>query len=901
MRDLITAVDPSCGITFFVMPPDGAPEGAAAAASLLADLNWPVQQVSKRTLLHAGTIYVLPAQASARLDGAHIALDTDEASREPRIDALAGDLNRVGGRRSVFVLLGRQRASTVRAAAKVRVRGGMLLADRAFDLHKTDAGTKPGAPSFAPDHVGSALLLGQSLAALARVGSWEAVALEEGTIETTTDGALPELASMTSFRLANASIRALSSAPGVFYARQATPTYGLVDVGSTIVELTGHAPRKFLADAELFDRMIDPEDRPRVFDARSTLQVGHSTAIAYRVRCADGTVRWLRDDMRLAEVGRDRQRILGVLTDVTDLRRIELAHAESEQRFRVLVETAPHAMVIHDDDSIVMANRRAADLLGIDDRAALIGRDLSRFMAPDVRGALRGALTLRPPGRRPIEPLETKLIRFDGAVIDVEIASARIADGQRMLWQSVLRNVTERKRTEAEIRHRVSHDALTGLPNRALFAERLEAALAQSRRNQAMTAVMMLDLDNFKTINDRLGHDAGDELLIAVAERLRSVLRETDTLARLGGDEMAVVQTGLDRVEGAATLARRMVEAITKPVRLSAGEVMISTSIGISLAPQDGTVAEILLKNADLALYRAKADGRGRYCFFTQQMNQALQERQAMARALRQAMGTSDLQVLFQSQVELATGKRIAAEALMRWRHKEQGMVPPDKFIPIAEDEGIIPQLGQWVLHEACAALKRLEDASGDVRVAVNISLGEIRRGDLVASVTGALHSCQLAPECLELEIQEKLLFGPDSEAIAPTIATLADMGVRIVVDDFGTGASALSALKRSPAQKVKIDRSLVAGIGCSSETEEILCAAVSLAKALGKTVVAEGVETRTQLDVLQELGCDAAQGYLFGRPDGFAGLMRTQFDTGRAASTPRIAAKPATAFPSTG
>jgi diguanylate cyclase (GGDEF)-like protein len=423
------------------------------------------------------------------------------------------------------------------------------------------------------------------------------------------------------------------------------------------------------------------------------------------------------------------------------------------------------------------------------------------------------------------------------------------------------------------------YDGLTLLPNRRLFMEKLDLALENARRREGSLAVLFLDLDRFKQINDTLGHSAGDRLLQGVAERLRKCLRSsdavargeamnlTDDVARLGGDEFIVSITNIARGEDAARVARRIQEALEQPFKLDENEVFITASIGISLFPQDGDDLESLLKNADSAMYHAKDAGRSNYQFYSKSMNAAALQRLTLENKLRRALERGEFQLYFQPQIDVRSWSIIGAEALIRWRHPDLGLVPPADFIGLAEETGLILPIGEWVLHTACAQAKAWQDAGhAPLAMAINISGRQFRGKSLAQTVGQAIGACALDPRRIELEITESVLMHSVDETVN-TLKTLRAMGPRIAVDDFGTGYSSLSYLRRFPIDTLKLDQSFIQDSVKDRGTAAIVAGVIDMAHGLGLEVIAEGVETAEQRTLLFQDGCHIMQGYLFGRP----------------------------------
>jgi diguanylate cyclase (GGDEF)-like protein len=422
----------------------------------------------------------------------------------------------------------------------------------------------------------------------------------------------------------------------------------------------------------------------------------------------------------------------------------------------------------------------------------------------------------------------------------------------------------ERSRLSERLRWLANFDGLTGLPNRALLGDRLELAFAAARRDGTGLVVLAMDLDHFKEVNDTLGHAAGDQVLRVVAQRLRGCLRATDTLARIGGDEFVLVAPGLEEPEQLGALAARLLAVMEEPVEVASDLRSIGLSIGAAILRRGGFDGrpEALMQDADLALYQAKADGGSCLRIFEPEMDERLRTRRALAADLRNAMARQELTILFQPQVSTATRRILGAEALIRWHHPQRGMIGPDVFIPLAEETGLIVQIGAWVLEEAC----RIASGWGGLSLAVNVSALQVRQASFVATVEVALARSGLPPECLELEITEAAMLANTADTLG-ILSRLRSLGVRLAMDDFGTGYSSLATLQRFRFDKIKVDRSFVRHLADDAKAVALLRAVIALGSALNVTTNAEGVEDEEQLTLLRAEGCEEAQGYLFGRP----------------------------------
>jgi len=560
---------------------------------------------------------------------------------------------------------------------------------------------------------------------------------------------------------------------------------------------------------------------------------------------------------------------------------------------RDVLEAAPDALVIvNDAGDIVQLNAPAEQMFGYG-RTELIGRSIETLVPERYRTAHvdHRAAYHREPGRRPMGAgPELYGLRKDGTEFPVEISLSPLAAAAGTLVIAAIRDISARKRAEAERRHLMrerelyaeisrlaQHDALTGLPNRALLYDRLGSAIAIARRHGHRLAVLSLDLDRFKQVNDSLGHGVGDRLLESLAGRLTASVRDTDTVSRQGGDEFVILLSEARDRDDVAGSAAKIVAAAAGPHRVGRHELHVTASAGIAVFPEDGDDPETLIKNADIAMYYAKDHRRGTFQFFAQDMNTRIVERQALERSLRGAVDRGEFVLLYQPKVDLVTGAMIGAEALLRWRYPGRGLIPPERFIPIAEDSGLIVPIGQWVLRETCRQVKEWQAAGLEpMPIAVNISAIEFRSPGFLDGVRRILDETGLDPRFLELELTESVLM----ESVGATAAVLEElksMGLRLTVDDFGTGYSSLSYLTQFPIDALKVDQSFVREIGTQGDGAPIITAVISMGKSLHHRVIAEGVETPEQLAFLQEQHCQEGQGFHFSRPlaaDRFAALL---------------------------
>jgi diguanylate cyclase (GGDEF)-like protein/PAS domain S-box-containing protein len=571
--------------------------------------------------------------------------------------------------------------------------------------------------------------------------------------------------------------------------------------------------------------------------------------------------------------------LVGTILDITARKQAERALRESEERYRAVVSALEEGILLVSRDRRLLAcNAAATAILG------LSHHQLAERLAPGGAGwsAVDGDG----------EPLAPEAMPLERTFASGEPAAARTlglerGDGRRV-WLSMnarplfqpseaepfavvvsFADISEQRRAEERLQHQAFHDALTGLANRALLFDRLSHALAHARRRGESLAVACLDLDRFKLVNDTFGHEAGDRLLVEISRRLMQCARQSDTVARMGGDEFVMVLPGIrDRAQAAAA-ARRMIDALRPALLIEGRELHVSVSIGVTLCPNDGDDVVTLMRNADRAMYRAKELGKNDFRLFGPDDDDAGPPALDLANHLHRAIDNNELRLEYQPQIDLRTGATVAVEALLRWHSRTLGLVMPDRIIPLAEETGLIVSLGEWVLREACARMAAWAASHREsMRLAVNVSPVQFRRDDFISTIRRVLAATGLSPQRLELELPEGVMLG-DADVALERIGQLHELGVSVAIDDFGTGYSSLSYLRRLPIDTLKIDRSCVQDLESSrgARVPSIVQPIIALAHSLGMAVVAEGVETHVQLGILRELGCDRAQGFVLARP----------------------------------
>jgi len=621
---------------------------------------------------------------------------------------------------------------------------------------------------------------------------------------------------------------------------------------------------------------VHQEDRVAVERAwNEALGLRRPLEVEYRLRRADGSYGWIHHGA--APTTDDFGRFsgyLGTCHDITEqraaevmalareqqIRSAEQSARESEVRLRKFAEAAQAGIVFHEDGVITDCNEAIARLVGYGVRE-LIGSRVIDYVAPERREeALENV-------RRGYErPYESEIVARDGERIPVEFEGREMPFQDKVYRLSLVRDIRRRKASEARIDYLAHHDLLTGLPNRALLHDRLEFILGTARRRGTRAALLFIDLDNFKVVNDSLGHDAGDALLKIIAERIPRALRSADVVSRHGGDEFLVVLPDLDDDQDAVPVAEKLLAAITEPMDLEGQSVSVSPSIGISVFPRDGDSARDLIKNADAAMYLAKARGRSNYQFFNESLSQAAYRALTLETRIREALGERAFELHYQPQVRVADGAVTGLEALIRWPQADGGHIEPNEFIPVAEQRGLIRPLGSWVLRTACEQNRRWQvDGVPIVPVAVNLAANQFRQKGFVAEVERVLAETGLEPRYLAFELTESMLM-EDVDEMQRSLEALRALGVKLAIDDFGTGHSSLMHLKRLPIDQLKIDRTFVRDTPDDPDDVAITAAIIDLARNMGITSIAEGVDRIEQLDFLRARGCEEAQGHLFAR-----------------------------------
>jgi diguanylate cyclase (GGDEF)-like protein/PAS domain S-box-containing protein len=645
----------------------------------------------------------------------------------------------------------------------------------------------------------------------------------------------------------------------------------LVDVNQKFCDMLGYDRSELIGKA--VEDITHPDDYGQGSRLRALL-VGSETKSASgekRFIRKDGTLMWARRTMSIGCDGNGRpQYVVSVVEDISERKQTEIALQQSEEQFRQLAAHIPQVFWIGD-----IAQRKLAYVSPAAEE--LFGRSLEEIYA-SPRMLIRAVhkhdrqrlISARRSAAGGSYDEVVRVVRPDGTMRWVRDRAFPVRDSDGKLYRiaGIAEDITERRESEQRLVHLAHYDALTNLPNRLLFYDRLGQAIALARRNQWIVGVMFIDVDRFKYVNDTLGHPVGDKLLQKVSERLTRAVRSEDTVGRLGGDEFAVVLSNLGAMQDAEAVAQKIIRSIDEPFQLDGGtEVYVTASIGITLYPIDSMDQDALLKNADLAMYRAKDEGRNTYARYLPEMNNQNTGRLDMQAMLRRALERDEFVLYYQPRVDVQTNRIVGAEALIRWNSPELGFVSPEEFIPIAEEIGLIVPIGEWVLRTACAQNRAWQDAGhAPLLMSVNLSARQFREKNLAETIVEVLDASGLQARHLDLEITESLIMSHANSTVV-LLQRLHHLGVGLSIDDFGTGYSSLAYLKRFPVQSIKIDQSFVRDLTTDADDAAIVAAVVAMAKSLKLKVIAEGVETKAQLDYLTTMHCDEYQGYYFSRP----------------------------------
>jgi len=651
-----------------------------------------------------------------------------------------------------------------------------------------------------------------------------------------------------------------------------TPAGRLLDANDALVRTLGFPDRETLLGTNVGDLYFDPEDRQRWQRTVEEEKEESSRIRSFetQVRRQDGRVIWVRFSLR-AFRGDDGRvvRYEGALEDITDRRRAQDALRASEERFRALVQNASDMISILDPDgSVLYASPSHQRLLG---RAPEVGGSFLDLVHSEDRPLVANALQCLVDLPHENLTIEFRYQHRDATWLTIESTASNLLDHPSVAGLVLnSHDITDRKRAEERLLHDALHDELTGLPNRALFMDRLWQSMERSRREpKRLMAVLFLDVDQFKIVNDSLGHLVGDELLIQIARSLSSVLRPLDTIARIGGDEFAILVEGGYEVEDAASVADRIHQRLAAPINLGGHEVFITVSIGIAVCTPDYEKPEDLLRDADTAMYRAKSSGRACHVVFHRGMHHFVMARLQLESDLRRAIERGQIEVHYQPFVDLGTGTVTGVEALMRWNHPRRGLILPDDFLTVAEETGLILPLGRHVLTQACRRVREMQlkyPEHGRLRLSVNLSNRQFFQSDLHEQIAEALAVSGLEPECLGLEITEGVIIR-HAESASSRFLRLKALGVQLYLDDFGKGYSSLNYLHRYPMDILKIDRSFVSRIGEEGGNHSIVSAIVNLGHELGMKVVAEGIQSLEHVAKLRGMGCEYGQGFFFSHP----------------------------------
>ncbi len=665
----------------------------------------------------------------------------------------------------------------------------------------------------------------------------------------------------------------LSNLDGMAYCCLLDEAWTMLYISEGCQALTGYTPDELMHYGSVnFEQLTHEEDRARIRDGiEQAIQADQSFDLEYRIVHRNGELRWVNERGKaIRNPQGDIEALEGFIQDITARKQSEEAILEAEQRYRSIFENAVEGIFQTTfDGHYISANPALARIYGFNSPDELVSNlnDIENqlYVNHSKRREFLELMSLR--GQ--VTNFESEVYRQDGNIIWISENARAVRDqaGKLLYYEGTVEDITERKQNSALIEYQATHDDLTGLPNRALLKDRLHQAIHHATRTNSQLAVVFVDLDQFKDINDSMGHHVGDQLLMIIADRLSQCTRESDTVARPGGDEFVLLISNLHGVDGLSHSLQRILETVAQPCNIDPREFIVTCSIGISLFPDDGNDIDTLLKHADNAMYKAKQAGKNNFQFYTKELNDLLMERLELEYHLRLAIRNQEFELYYQPKQCLHSGRLTGIEALIRWKSPTHGLVSPARFIPIAEESILIEHIGEWVLNEACRQSVLIREQTGiSLPVSVNISPRQFYNPQLPELIEQVLMAYQIEPHLLELEITEGTLISQPLK-FSTVLDKLKALGLRLSIDDFGTGYSSMGYLKSFPVDHLKIDQSFVRNLEMDTADQAILRAIVALGKNLGLKVIAEGVETTSQRNFLAAIGCDEMQGYLLSRP----------------------------------
>ena len=665
----------------------------------------------------------------------------------------------------------------------------------------------------------------------------------------------------------------LSNLDGMVYCCLLDEYWTMLFISDGCTKLTGYSSDEILNNGRVsYEELTHPEDRVKVRLAiDSAMQQKERFEIEYRINTADGQIKWVieRGTGILNPQG-NIEALEGYIQDITVRKASELALQEAERRYRSIFEnTVEGIFQTTSEGQYLRANPALAKIYGYDSADELISKLNNIEKQLYVNPKRRHEFVMMMQSQQQSLNFESQIYRRDGSIIWISENARAVHDESKqfLYFEGTVEDITDRKNYEQKIEYQATHDDLTGLPNRVLLKDRLKQAINYAERNKTQVAIVFLDLDKFKDVNDSMGHIAGDQLLIAMGGRFANCVRDTDTVARPGGDEFVLILSDLHKLQDLSQTLDRVLLAAAKPFNIQQREFIVTCSLGVSVYPEDGRDCDTLLKNADTAMYEAKKVGKNNYQFFTKELNAVLIDRLELEYRLREALKLDEFVLHYQPKISMLNDAITGVEALIRWHNPQQGLISPAKFIPIAEESNLIEHIGKWVMQTACMQSVLVEKSTGKTMpVSVNVSARQFYHRNFVKSVDSILTQTGLAPQLLEIEITEGVLVEQTKEFIS-ILKNLKAMGVKLAIDDFGTGYSSIGYLKHFPVDNLKIDQSFVRGLDKDASNQAILKAIVVLGHNLGLNVIAEGVETTEERDFLASISCDEMQGYLFSKP----------------------------------